>query len=112
MIQMLLKVLGLSIVGASIVSGQMIGISVAQPAGDGAPRISSSKSDACSSGRIRVEGKCMTSSQAISFCGPGYRVVGSSCVHQNSVPTANKPAKPQCPKGQVWSKAELCHYDD
>ncbi len=54
----------------------------------------------------------MTSSQAISFCGPGYRVVGSSCVHQNSVPTVNKPTKPQCPKGQVWSKAELCHYDD
>lgn len=73
---------------------------------------SSSKSGSCGSGRIRVEGKCMSRSQAVSFCGPGFRVVGSKCVHQNDVEKANKPSKTKCPKGQIWSKLEGCHYDD
>lgn len=54
----------------------------------------------CSRKQIRVEGKCMTRSEAVSFCGPGYRVRGGKCVHQNEV------AKPK-PKSNSNGNAQM-----
>ncbi|HIE69519.1 MAG TPA: hypothetical protein EYP98_04790, partial [Planctomycetes bacterium] len=67
----------------------------------------SSKPKGCGSGKIRVEGKCLTRSQAVGYCGPGYAVRGGKCVFKHAQPKA-----PKCPPGQVWSPQELCHYDD
>lgn len=71
-----------------------------------------SKSSSCGSGQIRIEGKCMSKSAATGYCGPGFRVVGSKCVHQNDLQKPNKPSQAKCPKGQIWSAQEGCHYDD
>lgn len=66
----------------------------------------------CGSGQIRVEGKCMSRSSAIGYCGPGFRVSGGKCVQQSDLPGANKPSTRGCRKGQIWSAQEGCHYDD
>lgn len=65
------------------------------------------KPKGCGSGRIRVDGKCMTRSQAVGYCGPGYTARGGKCVFKHA-----QPRQPKCPPGQVWSPQELCHYDD
>lgn len=70
------------------------------------------KSGSCRSGQIRVEGKCMTKKESVGFCGPGYEARNGKCVHRKSSNPPAKPSKPKCPKGQVWSAEELCHYDD
>jgi hypothetical protein len=62
----------------------------------------------CSSGSISVDGKCMSKSQAVGYCGPGYMASGGTCVHR---PQA-APQRPGCPAGQVWTAQEGCHYDD
>ncbi|MGE0053432.1 MAG: hypothetical protein AB7S74_04405 [Hyphomicrobium sp.] len=70
------------------------------------------KSGSCRSGQIRVEGKCMTKKESVSYCGPGYEARHGKCVLRKSSSPPAKPSKPKCPKGQVWSAEELCHYDD
>ncbi|MEG6508246.1 hypothetical protein V6C03_04610 [Methyloligella sp. 2.7D] len=61
----------------------------------------------CGAGQIKVEGRCMTPSDAVRYCGPGYKAVGGRCVQRQSAP-----AQPQCPPGLVWSALEGCHEDD
>lgn len=70
-----------------------------------------SSGSSCSSGQIRVDGRCIAKKDAASFCGPGYMVRNGKCVSKyEDQPAA--PSQPRCPKGQVWSPQELCHYDD
>ena len=59
---------------------------------------------------LEPKGKCIKKSEAVAFCGPGYRVVGNKCIHQNEL--EKNPQKAACPKGQVWTAEEGCHYDD
>lgn len=60
----------------------------------------------CRAGQIKVEGKCMSRSDAIGYCGPGYTPRGGRCVLRS------QPQRPQCPNGLVWSDQEGCHEDD
>ncbi|MFD0985615.1 hypothetical protein [Methyloligella solikamskensis] len=62
----------------------------------------------CRSGQIKVDGKCMSRSNAISYCGPGYTPRGGRCVSQAPA----QPQAPRCPRGLVWSDQEGCHEDD
>ena len=39
----------------------------------------------CRSGTVFLEGQCIPKSQVTSFCGPGFRRVGTKCVHQNDL---------------------------
>lgn len=71
------------------------------------PEKKATKKNGCGSGRIRVDGKCMSNSQAVGYCGPGYTARGGKCVFKHP-----QPQQPRCPPGQVWSPEELCHYDD
>jgi hypothetical protein len=74
----------------------------------------------CASGRIKIDGKCILKRDAQSYCGPGYRLKGNTCVQ------GYKPPKPQkqlpswqleaikkgCPKGMGWNAQEGCHEND
>ncbi len=81
---------------------------------------SGSASKSCSSGQVRIDGKCMRKSAASSYCGPGYRPQGGKCVQGYQAPPANAPMSSEqrkavnkgCPRGQVWNAAEGCHEDD
>jgi VHL beta domain len=66
------------------------------------------KKKGCGSGKIVVDGKCMSKSQSVGYCGPGYTASGGTCVPRQQA----APQRPKCPPGQVWSPQELCHYDD
>jgi hypothetical protein len=72
------------------------------------PQKKVTKKKGCGSGRIRVDGKCLSNSQAVGYCGPGYMASGGTCVPR---PQA-APQRPRCPQGQVWNAQEGCHYDD
>lgn len=76
------------------------------------PAKSKKSSSGCPSGQIRIEGRCMTRKAAVGYCGPGFRVVGNKCIHQNELEKPSKPKAQKCPKGQIWSAQEGCHYDD
>jgi VHL beta domain len=67
------------------------------------------KKSGCGKGQITVDGKCMSKSQAVGYCGPGYRPQGGKCVQGFVAP---KPAQPRCKPGLVWSPQEGCHEDD
>ncbi|WP_208430573.1 hypothetical protein [Methyloligella halotolerans] len=60
----------------------------------------------CRAGQIKVDGKCMSRSNAIGYCGPGYTPRGGRCVLRS------QPQAPRCPNGLVWSAQEGCHEDD
>jgi hypothetical protein len=66
----------------------------------------------CPKGQIKVEGKCMTKSNAVSYCGPGYRPQGGKCVQGYVAPKVPSPSVHGCPRGQVWNPQEGCHEDD
>lgn len=71
----------------------------------------SPRTQGCGNGRVVVDGKCMTASAAVGYCGPGYRARGGKCVLR-SQPPQKKTTKVACPKGLVWSAQEGCHEDD
>lgn len=71
----------------------------------------SPRNNGCTGGRVLVDGKCMTASAAMSYCGPGYRPQGGKCVLR-SPPSQKKATKVACPKGLVWNAQEGCHEDD
>jgi hypothetical protein len=66
----------------------------------------------CPKGQIKVEGKCMTKSNAVSYCGPGYRPQGGKCVQGYVAPKNPRPSTHGSPPGQVWNAQEGCHEDD
>lgn len=77
-----------------------------------------SNSGSCGSGQIRIEGKCMSRSSAVSYCGPGFRPSRGKCVQrggqvqQQPAPQPQQQQQQRCPKGLVWSAQEGCHEDD
>jgi hypothetical protein len=68
------------------------------------------KTSGCGNGRIMVDGRCIKKQDAASFCGPGYRLKGNTCVSRYSAPSTS--SNHGCKPGQVWSPQELCHEDD
>ncbi|NSL72151.1 hypothetical protein C6Y62_10065 [Hyphomicrobium sulfonivorans] len=90
-----------------------------------APRAAAAAGQArakCSSGQVRIDGKCMKKSAAAGYCGPGFRPEGGRCVQGYKPPPQQaksslsgeqrKALNKGCPRGQVWSAAEGCHEDD
>ena len=79
------------------------------------------KSTGCSSGKVRVDGRCIRRADVASFCGPGYRRKGSKCVPgayqapkaKDGLPSWQKEAISKgCPKGMGWNAQEGCHEND
>ncbi|MDH4981659.1 SH3 domain-containing protein [Hyphomicrobium sp. D-2] len=90
-----------------------------------APRAAAATGQArakCSSGQVRIDGKCIKKSAAAGYCGPGFRPEGGKCVQGYKPPPQQaksslsgeqrKALNKGCPRGQVWSAAEGCHEDD
>jgi hypothetical protein len=83
------------------------------------PIVAKSKSG-CGKGQIKIDGQCVAKREAASFCGPGYRLKGNTCVQGYAAP------KPQlqlpnwqleaiskgCRPGQGWNPQEGCHEND
>jgi len=84
-----------------------------------ARRYRSSKA-ACGKGQTRVEGKCILKQDAATYCGPGYRSQGNTCVQGSVAPKAQKvlpswqlnAIKKGCPPGMDWNAQEGCHEND
>ena len=70
------------------------------------------KKSGCAKGQITVDGKCMSKSQAIGYCGPGYRPQGGKCVQGYVAPKGPRPSTHGCKPGMAWSPEEGCHEDD
>ena len=78
------------------------------------------KSRGCSSGRIMIDGRCVKRRDALTHCGPGYRLKGNKCVPGYRAPKPSDPIpswqleaiKKGCPKGMGWNAAEGCHEND
>jgi hypothetical protein len=85
-----------------------------QPAEQPAAKKATTKSKkfGCSKGQITVEGKCMSKSQAVGYCGPGFHPQGGKCVQGFVAPKGPRPSTHGCPPGMAWSKEEGCHEDD
>lgn len=74
----------------------------------------------CASGRIKIDGKCILKRDAQSYCGPGYRLKGNTCVQGYTPPKPQKQLpswqleaiKKGCPKGMGWNAQEGCHEND
>ena len=84
------------------------GSATAAPKAPAAKKATTKKSG-CAKGQITVDGKCMSKSQAVGYCGPGYRPQGGKCVQGFVAP---KSTQPRCKPGLVWSAEERCHEDD
>ncbi|MGH6748517.1 MAG: hypothetical protein ACRECI_04255 [Methyloceanibacter sp.] len=81
------------------------------PAGKpAAKKVTTKKTSGCGTGRIMVDGRCIKKHDAASFCGPGYRLKGNTCVSRYSAPSTS--SNHGCKAGLVWSQAEGCHEDD
>lgn len=74
----------------------------------------------CKRGYLKVEGKCIKSREAPTYCGPGYRLQGGKCVQGYKAPPKGSP-RPQwqidaikkgCAPGQGWNAQEGCHEND
>ncbi len=70
------------------------------------------KKSGCAKGQITVDGKCMSKSQAVGYCGPGYRPQGGKCVQGSVAPKGPRPSTHGCKPGMAWSPEEGCHEDD
>ncbi len=77
-----------------------------------AAKKATTKKAGCSKGQITVDGKCMSKSQAVGYCGPGYRPQGGKCVQGYVAPKAPRPSTHGCKPGMAWSPQEGCHEDD
>jgi hypothetical protein len=83
------------------------------------PIVAKSKSG-CGKGQIRIDGQCVAKRDAASFCGPGYRLKGNTCVQgyaapkpQLQLPTWQLEAISKgCRPGQGWNPQEGCHEND
>jgi hypothetical protein len=67
---------------------------------------SSDSKKGCGQGDIRVEGKCMSRSEAVGYCGPGYRVRDGKCVHQNEMGKKKKSNMLKRNEGGLISEAD------
>ena len=70
------------------------------------------KSAGCGKGRISIEGKCIRKQDAVSFCGPGFRLQGNKCVQGFAAPKTPPRSVHGCPPGMAWSAEEGYHEDD
>jgi hypothetical protein len=83
------------------------------------PIVAKSKSG-CGKGQIKIDGQCVAKRDAATFCGPGYRLKGNSCVQgyaapkpQLQLPTWQLEAISKgCRPGQGWNPQEGCHEND
>ena len=74
----------------------------------------------CKSGYLAIDGKCIKKRDAASYCGPGYRLQGNSCVQGYQAPKQQKqlPSWQQeaiqhgCKPGMGWNAQEGCHEND
>jgi hypothetical protein len=90
------------------------GVAGEQPAEQPAAKKATTKPKkfGCNKGQITVDGKCMSKSQAVGYCGPGYRPQGGKCVQGFVAPKSPQPSNHGCKPGMAWSKEEGCHEDD
>jgi hypothetical protein len=90
------------------------------PETDNCVPITSTSKAACGKGQTRVEGKCILKQDAATYCGPGYRLQGNTCVQGYVAPKAQKVLPSWqlkaigkgCPPGQDWNAQEGCHEND
>ena len=74
----------------------------------------------CGNGRIRIDGVCVLKRDAATYCGPGYRVAGKTCVFGYRAPDRKAPLpswpiqglRKGCPRGLAWNRSEGCHEND
>ncbi len=78
------------------------------------------KAKGCKRGYLAIDGKCIKKRDAASYCGPGYRLQGNSCVQgyqppkpQKQLPSWQSEAiKHGCKPGMGWNTQEGCHEND
>ncbi len=74
----------------------------------------------CRRGYLVIDGKCIRKRDAATYCGPGYRLQGNTCVqgYQPPKPQAQRPSwqieaiKKGCKPGLAWNAQEGCHEND